>query len=176
MNVTQPNINSRRRTEFYRKEVSAAGEETFVKVSEYDSELINAFPVGSCIQVVVGNSTIRRYNVDPAIAPMVAASMLLADKMTDIISEAARYKIKDNENGKIQLTQEQQDAWEALNKAFDGNLSVLRVPSIREIADSVLDVISQKAKELLNNESVKEAYEHFLLVCKLTRSAEKSGK
>ena len=45
----------------------------YVPVSEYDSDLLDAFPKGTHIVMCYPGGQSRRYQIDPAYAPMIAA-------------------------------------------------------------------------------------------------------
>ena len=63
----------------------------------------------------------------------------------------------------------QKKAWEALAKAFGDDRYYIEIPSAREIADEGIKAMTLEAEKLLTNQAVKLAYEHFLMVCELTK-------
>ena len=44
--------------------------------------------------------------------------------------------------------------------------------SYREAAEEGVKAMAQEAEKLLQNDSVRQAYEHFLLLCELTKQHE----
>ena len=60
----------------------------YVPVSEYDSELLDGFPQGNhLVQVYPGGGS-RRFNIEPALAPMIAAGRFAQDAITRKIQES----------------------------------------------------------------------------------------
>lgn len=150
----------------YYKKVPTGGRPKYEAVSEYDSDYLDSFPIGSTVMVQTykgGQS--RKYSVDPALAPMVAASMVLQQSLTDIIVKANEYK-----PAKTPLTVEQRAAWEALSKSFNVDSMVLHGPSMHDIADNILKAISAEAEKLLTNAAVKASYEEFLMIAALSKN------
>lgn len=133
-------------------------------VSEYDNELIDAFPKGSHLVTCVPGGSSRRFNIDPALAPMIAAGIVAEDKMLQAVKIASEGKPK-----KVALTKEQQLAWEQMKKAYGDDMFYLNFPSNYDIVQAGIKAMMEEANKLLTNPSVKKAYEHFMLVCELTK-------
>jgi hypothetical protein len=131
-------------------------------VYEYDSEFIDSFPDGCHLIVCKPGETSRRYNIDPAFAPMIAAGLYAQNAISDSMIRASELR-----PSKLVITEEQRQAWEALAKAFGDELCTLQGASIHDIAQAGVDAMIQESKELLKNPAVQKAYEHFLLVAKL---------
>jgi hypothetical protein len=145
---------------FYKKEGRK-----YIPVSEYDNEVLDSIPYNSTTLIhSYKNGQSRRFNVEPALAPMVAASMVLRDSLTTIISKASEFKPRETP-----ITPAQRKAWADLNKSFGGCLTSLDGVSVHDIAESILKAISDKAEELLTNASVKASYEEFLMITALSK-------
>jgi hypothetical protein len=56
-----------------------------------------------------------------------------------------------------------------LAKEFGSELATLQISSARDIAEAGLKALQAEADKLMQHESVKSAYEQFLLVCELTK-------
>jgi len=136
----------------------------YVPVSEYDNDLMDALPKGDHLLSVYPGGASRRYNVDPAYAPMIAASRVAEDAICKSIQTAAELRPPSTP-----ITPEQKKAWEALAKAFGSELCTLRGLSIRDCAEAGVKAMQAEADKLLKHESVRMAYDHFMLVCELTR-------
>jgi len=162
------------KTVFYKK-VQVGKSHRYEPVSEYDPDLIDSLPYGAHVQVCKEHGMSRRYAIDPALAPMVAASMILEDKLADIISKASNYNIDKQQDVKQPLTQEQADAWEKLNQSFGGYMTTLYGPSMRDVAESILKEISAEAEKLLTNDALREQYEHFLLLAKMSKNGQENN-
>ena len=133
-------------------------------VYEYDQELLDAFPKGThLVQVYPGGSS-RRYNIDPAYAPMIAAGRVAEDAISRVIMRATDMRPKS-----APLTQEQKDAWEHLVKVFGEEARCLEWPSAREACEEAVKAMATEAEALLENPIVRKAYERFLLICELTK-------
>lgn len=154
-------------TVFYKK-VRVGKSYRYKPVYEYNPELTDSLPFGTHVQVCNELGMSRRYNIDPALAPFAAAAMILEDKLINIIRDASGYKLANKQSEP--LTPEQNEAWDNLNKSFGGKLTTLYGPSLQEIASNILKAISNEAEKLLTNNTLKEHYEQFLLLSKLTKN------
>ena len=136
----------------------------YVPVAEYDSDLVDSFPKGShLVQVYPGGSS-RRFNIDPAYAPMIAAGRVAEDAISKAVQKASEMRPHNKP-----ITEKQRKAWEALAKAFDSDRYYIEIPSAREIAEEGVKAMAVEAEKLLENPSVRKAYERFLLICELTK-------
>lgn len=68
------------------------------------------------------------------------------------------------------ITLGQQRAWKKLTKEFGDDLATLSLGSARDLAATGVKAMQEKADKLMQHESVRRAYEQFMLVCKLTKS------
>jgi hypothetical protein len=139
----------------------------YVPVYEYDTELMDALPKGHHLLSVYPGGSSRRYNVDPAYAPMIAASRIAEDAICKAIQKASELRPK-----QATVTPEQKRAWHALAEAFGDELCTLQGLSIRDCAEAGVHAMQAEADKLLKHESVRQAYDHFMLVCELTKGAE----
>lgn len=133
-------------------------------VYEYDNELIDAFPKGNHLVTCVPGGSSRRFNIDPALAPMIAAGIIAEDKMLEAIRTATEAIPK-----KKPLTKKQQLAWQQMKEAYGDDMFYLTFPSNYDIVQAGIKSMIAEANKLLANPSVKKAYEHFMLVCELTK-------
>lgn len=138
----------------------------YVPVYEYDSQFLDSFPKGSHLVVCYPGGQSRRFNIDPAYAPMIAAGRIAEDAISNAIRDASDLRAQ---NPKTPLTEEQLECWQALAKSFGKEKHALEWPSAREAAESAVEAMQKEAVKLLTNPSVKQAYEHFLLVCELSK-------
>lgn len=142
---------------FYKK----VGKE-FIPVSEYDSELLDAYTQGAHLVVVKPGSVSKKYNIDPAFAPMIAAGRYAEDAMAKVLSDASSARVSGRS-----VTPEQKLAWDNLKASFNGNLYYYEYPSTHEAVQAGITAMQKEADKLLKYPSVQEAYDHFLLMCKL---------
>ena len=136
----------------------------YVPVSEYDSDFVDSFSKGNHLIMCYPGGKSVRYNVDPALAPMIAAGRIAEDHMCEAIWKAGELRPKQKE-----LTIEQQRAWKRLIKLLGDDAYALQINSARDIAEAGLNAIQEEADKLLANPSVRLAYEKFLTVAALTK-------
>ena len=153
---------------FYKREVSPKGRVKYVPVSEYDGNLIDSFKEGTHLVISYPGGGSRRYDIDPAHAPMIAAGRVAEDAISRAVMQASElrrcYKLRQNP-----LTPEQKAAWEHLVEVFGDEAKALEWPSAREVAEEGVKAMIVEAEKLMTNEGVRQAYEHFMLLCKLTK-------
>jgi hypothetical protein len=155
--------------ELFYKKVQTGGRPRYEPVKEYDSDVLDSIPYnGTTLIHSYKNGQSRKFNIKPAIAPMVAASMVLHDSLTSIISKASEFKPRN-----APITPAQRKAWDALNKSFGGSITSLDGVSVHDIAESILEAISAEAEKMLTNPSIRNAYEQFLLVATLSKDNDK---
>ena len=137
---------------------------TYVPVAEYDSDYLDSFPKGNHLVMCYPGGTSRRFNVEPALAPMIAASRFAEDEMCSSMVRASELKPT-----KTPITEEQRAAWENLKASFGDSLGTLQGASARDIVDAGLKVLHIEAEKLMKHDAVKQAYEQFLLVAALSK-------
>jgi hypothetical protein len=133
-------------------------------VAEYSNEAIDSFPRGTHLVMCYPGGQSRRFNIDPALAPMIAAGRVAEDAICRAISRASELRPQTTP-----LTEKQKAAWEALKESFGDEISTLRGLSIHDCAEAGVQAMITEAEKLMAHESVRKAYDHFLLVCELTR-------
>lgn len=133
-------------------------------VSEYDSNLLDALPKGAHIVLVYPGGRSTRYSIDPAYGPMIAAGRVAEDAVSDAIRKAL-----DPRPQKQPITEHQQKLWRELAESFKQDDYPLVRPAARDAAEAAVKAMTQEAEKLMTNPSVKKAYDHFLLVCELTK-------
>jgi hypothetical protein len=136
----------------------------YVPVAEHDYELHDAMPRGNHLIMCYPGGQSTRYNIDPALAPMIAAGRVAEDQMSEAVRKASEMRPRRKE-----LTVEQQRAWTRLNKVMGDDVYTIEVASAREIAEAGVQAMQQEADKLMTNPAVRLAYEQFLLVCELTK-------
>ena len=152
-----------KKTIFYKKEGRK-----YVPVYEYDQELLDAMPKGSHLICVYPGGKSARYNVDPNYAAMIAAGRVAEDAISKAVMKASDLRPKNKP-----ITPEQKAAWENLVNVFGPEAKMLEWPSAREAAEEAVKAMQEEADKLMKHESVRRAYEHFQLMCKLVKENEK---
>lgn len=136
-------------------------------VYEYDQTLMDSFPKGAHLVLCYPGGQSRRFNVNPNYAAMIAAGRVAEDAMHNAIHKAAKMQRAKHE-GNI-LTPEQLQAWEHFKEVMGERGHYVQYNSIHDIAEAGLKALEAEADKLMQHESVKLAYEQFLLVCELTK-------
>ena len=146
-------------TIFYKKVGSR-----YVPVAEYDSELVDSYPKGTTLVVCTPGSVTRKFNIDPNFAAMIAAGEYAKDAISKALMLAT-----DLRPTKVPITKEQKLAWENLTKSFGEEMHMLQWPSYREATDEGINAMQIEADKMLQHPAVKKAYDHFMMVYKLTK-------
>jgi hypothetical protein len=136
----------------------------YIPHSTYSSEFCDSFPKGTHLVDVYPGGSSRRFNIDPAYAPMIAAGRVAEDTISRALMRASDMRPKEQP-----LTQEQRDAWEHLIKVFGPSARQLEWPSAREACEAAVKAMQEEADKLLANPTVRKAYEKFLFVAELTK-------
>lgn len=139
----------------------------YLPVYEYDSNMYDALPKGAHLIMCYPGGQSTRHNIDPAFAPMIAAGRLAERAIANDIVEASKFRPV-----KTPITEEQQHAWENLNRAFGDEMFGLQRASANEMAEAGVAAMQQEADKLLKNPAVRQAYDHFMLLCKLAKEEE----
>ena len=136
----------------------------YVPVAEYDNDYLDSFPKGSHLVMCYPGGQSRRFNIDPNYAALIAAGRVAEDAMTTALRKASEMKPQ-----KTPITPGQKKAWEKLAKEFGDDLATLQIDCANDIAQAGLKALQAEADKLMKHESVKRAFEQFLLVCELTK-------
>ena len=136
----------------------------YVPVAEYDSDLLDSFSKGTHLVMVYPGGTSRRFNIDPNYAAMIAAGRVAEDAICRAIAKASELRPQ-----RSPITEGQQKAWKNLAKEMGDELCTLYGSSARDCAEAGVKAMMEEAEQLMTNPSVKKAYEHFLLMCELTK-------
>lgn len=152
------------KTVFYKKQGRR-----YVPVSEYDSELTNAFSKGTHLVMCYPGGQSTRYNIDPNYAAMIAAGRIAEDAISKKLWEASEVRMQRPARER-KLTEEEKAAWENLVQVFGDSAKQLEWPSVREAAEAGIKAMIEEAEKLMENPAIKKAYERFLFICELTKN------
>ena len=141
----------------------------YIPVAEYDSTYLDSFPKGTHLVMCYPGGSSRRFNIEPNYAAMIAAGRSAEDAISKAIVKASEMRPHNTP-----ITEKQRKAWENLSKAFGNERYYIEIPSAREIAEEGLKAMMEEAEKLMTHESVRKAYDHFILVCQLTKDAKSS--
>jgi len=136
----------------------------YVPVAEYDSDLLDSFSKGTHLVMAYPGGQSRRFNIDPNYAAMIAAARVAEDEICRAISKASEMRPQ-----RTPITPGQKKAWEKLAKELGDELATLNGLCIRDCAEAGVKAMQEEADKLMKHESVRNAYEHFVLMCELTK-------
>ena len=138
----------------------------YIPVAEYDNEFLDSFPKGNHLVMSYPGGTSRRFNINPNYAAMIAAGRVAEDAICDALRKASEMKPQ-----RTPITEGQRRAWKKLAKEFGDELATLSLGCARDIAEAGIKAQMIEAEKLMNNPTVRKAYERFQLVCDLTKDA-----
>ena len=136
----------------------------YVPVQEYDGDFMDSYSKGTHLLMVYPGGQSRRYNIDPAYAPMIAAGRVAQDAICRAISKASEMR-----PARTPITTGQKKAWEKLAKELGDELATLHGLCVHNCAEAGVKAMQEEADKLMTNPAVRLAYEQFLLVCELTK-------
>jgi len=138
----------------------------YIPVSEYDQELTSAFPKGTHIVMTYPGGSSTRYNIDPALGPLIAAGRFAEDAISNVI-----YKASELRPAAKEITAKQRSAFDAFLDTMPRHSSdryLVTYGSCREAAEAGVRAMQDEAEQLLTNPAVRASWEHFMTLCKLT--------
>lgn len=138
----------------------------YVPVAEYDNDFLDSFTKGTHLVMSYPGGSSRRCNIDPNYAAMIAAGRVAEDVISKSIMEASALRMPDKQTP---LTPGQKAAWEALAAEFGKERYALEWCSYREAAEAGVKAMQAEADKLMENPTVRKAYERFQMICQLTK-------
>jgi hypothetical protein len=136
----------------------------YVPVAEYDNDFLDSFTKGNHLVMCYPGGTSRRFNIEPAYAPMIAAGRVAEDAVCRAISKASELRPQ-----RTPITLGQKKAWEKLAKEMGDELCTLHGLSVHDCAQAGVQAMQLEADKLMQHESVRKAYDHFMLMCQLVK-------
>jgi len=137
-------------------------------VYEWDQALLDALPKGTHLIMSYPGGQSTRYNIDPNYAAMIAAGRVAEDAISSAIHKASEMRPK-----QTPITEGQRKAWKKLAKEFGDDLATLHIDSTRDIAEAGVNAMMIEAEKLLENPTVRKAFEKFLFVAELAKEHSK---
>lgn len=137
-------------------------------VSEYDSELCDAFPEGAHLVVTKPGSRSVQYRIDPALAPMIAAGRYAQDAMADSIREATELRPLNHE-----MSEAEQAKWKKFIRTMPDEFRFMMTHgSAFDAVYAGIMAMQTEADKMLTNPAVRKAYDNFMLIYKLVKENE----
>jgi len=131
-------------------------------VAEYDNDFMDSYTKGNHLVMIYPGGTSRRFNIEPALAPMIAAGRYAEDAVCKALNKASELR-----PAKTPITPAQLRAWKKLAKEFGDELCTLHGASVHDIAEAGVKAMQTEAEKLLSHPMVQEAYDEFMATCKL---------
>jgi hypothetical protein len=137
----------------------------YVPVSEYDNELLDAFPKGNHFVMSYPGGVSRRFNIEPALAPMIAAGRVAEDAICRRIQQETELRPVNRE-----IDETTQRKWKKFIATVPEDFRFMFTHgSARDAAEAGIKAMQEEADKLMQHEGVRKAYEHFQLMCELTK-------
>lgn len=131
-------------------------------VSYYDSNVMDAVPKDTAVLIInKGNSTLTKYNVDIAMAPLLAGSEYLRDQLSMTMSLASNPRIP------LAMTEAENKAWNNLIAVGGESFRQLTYSSSHDMIDAGINALTSHMHHILSDPTCKDAYEQFKLCVKL---------
>jgi len=136
-------------------------------VYEYDQDLLESFPKGSHLVVCNPSGKSYTYNINPNHAAMIAAG-----KVAEDVVSAAIVKSYERVPQSTPITEHQQKLWRELAESFNQDDYPLIRPAAVDAGRAAVKAMMEEADKLMTHPSVKKAFDHFILICELTKEHE----
>ncbi len=144
----------------------------YLPVREYDNDFLDSFAKGTHLVMIYPGGKSTRYNIDPNYAAMIAAGRVAEDAISKRLMQATEIRRQQRYEKGEPLTPSQKAAWENLVKEFGDSAKQLEWPSIRECAEAGVQAMQEEADKLMKHDSVRKAFDHFVLMCQLVKEKE----
>lgn len=140
----------------------------YVPVSEYDNNWMDSFPKGNHLVMCYPGGASRRFNVEPALAPMIAAGRVAEDAISRRIQQETELRPANRE-----IDEETQRKWKKFISTIPEDFRYMFTHGCaRDAAEAGVKAMQEEADKLMQHQSVRKAYEHFQLMCKLVKENE----
>ena len=137
----------------------------YVPVAEYDNELLDSFPKGNHLVMCYPGGASRRFNIDPNYAAMIAAGRVAEDAICRRIQQETELRPANRE-----IDEETNRKWKKFIATIPEDFRFMFTHgSARDAAEAGVKAMQEEADKLMQHESVRKAYEHFQLMCKLVK-------
>jgi hypothetical protein len=137
----------------------------YVPVAEYDNDLLDSFPKGNHLVMSYPGGASRRFNIDPNYAAMIAAGRVAEDAISNKIREVTDLRPMNRE-----IDEQTQKRWQEVIKVLPDDMRFMfSHGSARDAAEAGVKAMQLEADKLMKHEGVRKAYDHFMLMCELTK-------
>ena len=139
----------------------------YIPVAEYDSDYMDSFPKGNHLVMCYPGGKSIQYHIEPNYAAMIAAGKVAEDAVS-----AAIIKAYERIPQTTPITEHQQKLWRELAESFNRDDYPLIRPAAVDAGRAAVKAMIEEADKLMTHPSVKKAFDHFILICELTKEHE----
>lgn len=134
-------------------------------VSEYDNEWMDSFSKGTHLVIVYPGGASRRYNIDPNYAAMIAAGRVAEDAICRRIQQETELRPANRE-----IDEETQRKWKKFIATIPEDFRFMFTHGCaRDAAEAGIKAMQEEADKLMQHESVRRAFDNFVLMCQLVK-------
>ena len=137
----------------------------YVPVAEYDPDWMDSFPKGNHLIMCYPGGVSRRFNINPNYAAMIAAGRVAEDAICNAMIKESEVKPP-----RKPLTPKEHAAWMNLIEVWGDEARSLGGVSVHYVAEAAVKAMQEEADKLMKHESVRKAYDHFILMCELVKT------
>lgn len=140
----------------------------YVPVAEYDNDWMDSFPKGTHLVMCYPGGGSRRFNIDPNYAAMIAAGRVAEDAISCRIQQETELRPANRE-----IDEETNRKWKKFISTIPDEFRYMFTHgSARDAAEAGVKAMQEEADKLMQHESVRKAFENFILICQLTKNRE----
>ncbi len=137
----------------------------YVPVAEYDNDLLDSFPKGTHLVMCYPGGSSRRFNINPNYAAMIAAGRVAEDAICRRIQQETELRPANRE-----IDEETQRKWKKFIATIPEDFRYMFTHGCaRDAAEAGVKAMQEEADDLMQHESVRKAYDHFILMCQLVK-------
>lgn len=138
----------------------------YFPVAEYNTDFMDSFHKGTHLVHSYPGGISRRFNIEPAFAPMIAAGIYAEDAISNALVKASSLR-----PCQTPITEGQRKAWNKFSKEMGEEMSTLQGLSIRDTVQQGVKAMQDEAEKTMKHPAVQAAYEEFMLVYKLCQDS-----
>lgn len=137
----------------------------YVPVAEYDNDWMDSFPKGNHLIMCYPGGVSRRYKIEPSLAPMIAAGRVAEDAICRRIQQETELRPANRE-----IDEQTHRKWKKFISTIPEDFRYMFTHGCaRDAAEAGVKAMQEEADRLMQHESVRKAYDHFMLMCELVK-------
>lgn len=131
-----------------------------------DTYEYNWFEYGSHLIVSAPGRITKKHAIDPDFAAMIAACEYAKDAMAAALVDGSRGR-----PANVPLTDQQMEAWRQFQNAMGDEFNYIQYPSAAEAVQAGLTAMQEEASTMLEHPAVKNAWDAFMMIWKLSKNS-----